>query len=201
VDRSDAAVPDQAAGFDQQGVTVNDLIDFTPELRAEAIKAVANYRLGAMYDPGTLVVEGGHRGTIIAPGLGGGANWQGGAADPETGFVYVGSSTSPVSSAWLRTTRPTERSTPTTRSAAGYPRSGLRLLKPPYGRITAYNMNKGDIAWQIPNGDTPANVKNNRAERREHSEDRQPVQRRPARDEDAAHRRRRVWRRGDSSRL
>src|SRR5262245_5674465 len=87
--------PSKPPAFDQQGITVNDLIDFTPELRAEAIKAVANYRLGAMYDPGTLVVEGGHRGTIIAPGLGGGANWQGGAADPETGFVYVGSSTSP----------------------------------------------------------------------------------------------------------
>ena len=157
--------PTKPPGFDQQGITVNDLIDFTPELRAEAIKAVANYRLGAMYDPGTLVVEGGHRGTIVAPGLGGGANWWSGAADPETGFVYVGSSTNPGVLGMVKNTNPEQ-----TRVDADYTLGGglptvqgLRLLKPPYGRITAYNMNKGDIAWQIPNGDTPANVKNNPA--------------------------------------
>jgi quinoprotein glucose dehydrogenase len=156
--------PTKPPAFDQQGITVNDLIDFTPELRAEAIKAVANYRLGAMYDPGTLVVEGGHRGTIIAPGLGGGANWQGGAADPETGFVYVGSSTSPGVLGMNPNTAANRTVDADYTLAGGLPSvQGLRLLKPPYGRITAYNMNKGDIAWQIPNGDTPANVKSNPA--------------------------------------
>jgi len=156
--------PTKPPAFDQQGVTVDDLIDFTPELRAEAIKAVANYRLGAMYDPGTLVVEGGHRGTIIAPGLGGGANWQGGAADPETGFVYVGSSTSPGVLGMAPNNAPNRTVDADYTLGGGLPNvQGLRLLKPPYGRITAYNMNKGDIAWQIPNGDTPANVKNNPA--------------------------------------
>ncbi len=153
--------PTKPPAFDQQGVTVDDLIDFTPALRAEAIKAVANYRLGAMYDPGTLQVEGGHRGTIVAPGLGGGANWQGGAADPETGFVYVGSSTSPG----LLAMSPNNAANRTVDAdyvlGQGMPNvQGLRLLKPPYGRITAYNMNRGEIAWQIPNGDTPDNVKN-----------------------------------------
>jgi quinoprotein glucose dehydrogenase len=152
--------PTKPPAFDKQGVTVDDLIDFTPELRAEAIKAVANYRLGAMYDPGTLVVEGGHRGTIIAPGLGGGANWQGGAADPETGFVYVGSSTSPGVLGMNPNTAPNRTVDADYTLAGGLPNvQGLRLLKPPYGRITAYNMNKGEIAWQIPNGDTPDNVK------------------------------------------
>jgi quinoprotein glucose dehydrogenase len=152
--------PTKPPAFDQQGVTVDDLIDFTPALRAEAIKAVANYRLGAMYDPGTLVVEGGHRGTIIAPGLGGGANWQGGAADPETGFVYVGSSTSPGVLGMNPNTAPNRTVDADYTLAGGLPNvQGLRLLKPPYGRITAYNMNKGEIAWQIPNGDTPDNVK------------------------------------------
>ena len=156
--------PTKPPAFDQQGVTVNDLIDFTPELRAEAIKAVANFRLGAMYDPGTLVVEGGHRGTIIAPGLGGGANWQGGAADPETGFVYVGSSTSPGVLGMTPNNAPNRTVDADYTLGGGLPTvQGLRLLKPPYGRITAYNMNKGEIAWQIPNGDTPANVKNNPA--------------------------------------
>ena len=157
--------PTKPPAFDQQGVTVDDLIDFTPALRAEAIKAVANFRLGAMYDPGTVVVEGGHRGTIIAPGLGGGANWQGGAADPETGFVYVGSSTSPGVLGMQKNTNPEQTRVDADYTlAGGLPTvQGLRLLKPPYGRITAYNMNKGEIAWQIPNGDTPDNVKNNPA--------------------------------------
>ena len=157
--------PTKPPAFDQQGVTVDDLIDFTPALRAEAIKAVANFNLGAMYDPGTLVVEGGHRGTIIAPGLGGGANWQGGAADPETGYVYVGSSTSPgVLGMQPNTNREQTRVDADYTLGGGLPTvQGLRLLKPPYGRITAYNMNRGEIAWQIPNGDTPDNVKNNPA--------------------------------------
>jgi quinoprotein glucose dehydrogenase len=157
--------PTKPPAFDQQGITENDLIDFTPQLRAEALKAVANHRLGAMYDPGTTIVEGGHRGTIIAPGLGGGANWQGGAADPETGFVYVGSATNPGVLGMQPNTNPEQ-----TRVDADYTLSGglpnvqgLRLLKPPYGRITGYNMNKGEIAWQIPNGDTPDNVKNHAA--------------------------------------
>jgi quinoprotein glucose dehydrogenase len=117
-----------------------------------------------MYDPGTLIVEGGHRGTIIAPGLGGGANWQGGAADPETGFVYVGSQTSPGVLGMNPNNAPNRTVDADYTLSGGLPTvQGLRLLKPPYGRITAYNMNRGEITWQIPNGDTPDNVKNHPA--------------------------------------
>ncbi|HEY6509881.1 MAG TPA: PQQ-binding-like beta-propeller repeat protein [Vicinamibacterales bacterium] len=157
--------PTRPPAFDLQGVSVNDLIDFTPELRAEAVKAVANYKLGPLYTPPTVVVPNGNRGTIAAPGLGGGANWQGGAADPETGFVYVGSTTNPAN---LGLVPNTDRAA--TRVDADYVLGGqlptiqgLRLLKPPYGRITALDMNKGTIAWQRPNGDTPPAVKNNPA--------------------------------------
>jgi quinoprotein glucose dehydrogenase len=103
------------------------------------------------------------RGTIQVPGYGGGANWQSGAADPETGFVYVGSNTSPTGIG----NRPNANynaadldSAEMSQATAGIPTvNGLRLLKPPYGRITGYDMNKGDIAFQIPNGDTPPNIK------------------------------------------
>ena len=79
-----------------QGITTNDLIDFTPELRAKAIEAIKPFRIGPLYTPGSLgQAPGGTRGTIILPGFGGGANWESGAADPETGFVYVGSNTGP----------------------------------------------------------------------------------------------------------
>ena len=80
-----------------QGVTTDDLIDFTPELRAKAIEAIKPFRIGGLYTPGSLgQAPGGTRGTVILPGFGGGANWESGAADPETGFVYVGSVTSPA---------------------------------------------------------------------------------------------------------
>jgi len=156
--------PSKPPGFDLQGVTHDDLIDFTPELRAEAIKAIANFRIGPIYTPGSLVVEGGNRGTIVAPGLGGGANWHSGASDPETGFIYVGSTTSP-GLIGLTKNNPTQSGVDSDYTmGGGIPTvQGLRIFKPPYGRITAYDMNKGEIAWQIANGDTPPNVKNNPA--------------------------------------
>jgi quinoprotein glucose dehydrogenase len=157
--------PNKPPAFDQQGVTIDDLIDFTPALRAEAIEAIKNYKIGPIYTPGTLVVPNGNRGTIVAPGLGGGANWPGGAADPETGYVYVGSTTTPGVIGLTPNTDPKTSGVDTDYTFGGTLPTiqGLRLMKPPYGRITAYNMNKGEIAWQIPNGDTPPSVKNNPA--------------------------------------
>jgi quinoprotein glucose dehydrogenase len=110
----------------------------------------------------------------------GGANWWGGRADPETGFVYVSSTTSPYvialrpnpvlapPAAGAPPAPPANPALPppdlTTGGGAAFPSvQGLRLIKPPYGRITAYDMNKGDIAWQIANGDSPAAVKNHPA--------------------------------------
>ena len=156
--------PTKPPAFDKQGITIDDLIDFTPELRAEAIEAVKAYKLGPIYTPGTLAVNG-HKGTIVVPGLGGGANWPGGAADPETGFVYVGSTTTPGVIGLSPNTDPKTSGVDTDYTyVQGLPTiQGLRLMKPPYGRITAYNMNRGEIAWQIPNGDTPPSVKNNPA--------------------------------------
>ena len=155
---------------------IDDLIDFTPELRAEAIKAIKNYRIGPIYTPGSVVVPNGNRGTIVAPGLGGGANWPGGAADPETGFVYVGSTTTPGVIGLTPNTDPKTSGVDTDYTFGGALPTiqGLRLMKPPYGRITAYNMNKGEIAWQIPNGDTPpVGEEQPGAERTDDPEDRQ----------------------------
>ena len=78
----------------------------------------------------------------MAPGLGGGANWPGGAADPETGFVYVGSTTTPGVSDLTRTPTTRSRAVDTDYTFGGTLPTiqGLRLIKPPYGRITAYDM-------------------------------------------------------------
>jgi len=157
-------IPSKPPGFDRQGFTENDIIDFTPELRAEAKKLLEGIKLGPIYTPPTQVTPT-SKGTLVMPGLGGGANWQSGAADPETGFVYVGSSTAPSVVGLTKNTDPATSRVDTDYTFGGNLPTvrGLRIFKPPYGRITAYDMNKGDIAWQIPNGDTPQNVKDNPA--------------------------------------
>ena len=156
-------IPSKPAAFDRQGVRVEDLIDFTPELRAEAVKAIEGYRLAeSPFTPPSVVnAQGGTRGTLILPGTLGGANWEGGAFDPETGMLYVGSWTS-LSNMGL--VKDQQRSDMDWVGGGNAPRvRGLPLIKPPYSRITAIDLNTGDHAWMVPSGDTPPAIKNNPA--------------------------------------
>ncbi len=156
-------IPSKPAAFDRQGVRIDDLIDFTPELRAEAVKAIAQLRLGEspFTPPSVIGAPDGTRGTLILPGTLGGANWEGGAFDPETGMLYIGSHTS-VSNMGLA--KDAQRSDMDWVGSGGAPRvRGLPLIKPPYSRITAIDLNTGDHAWMVPSGDTPPAVKNNPA--------------------------------------
>jgi quinoprotein glucose dehydrogenase len=155
-------IPSKPQPFDVVGVTEKDLIDFTPALHQEALKVIADYKLGGPFAPPSLVVANGNKGTIVAPGFGGGGNWNTGAADAETGFVYVGSVTRPFVAGVVKTDPPDPTKAAYTSGKGGSVPNvqGLPLIKPPYGRITAYDMNKGEIAWQIPNGfATPQNMK------------------------------------------
>ena len=160
--------PTKPPAFDRQGVSADDLIDFTPALKQQALQAIEGLRIGPIYTPPSLAnAPDGTKGTIVLPGFGGGANWESGAADPETGFVYVGSHTSPTLAA-LSPPVPGQPNFVTSDYAMGggppLPRvQDLPLLKPPYSRITAYDMNKGEIAWQIANGDAPQAIKDNPA--------------------------------------
>jgi quinoprotein glucose dehydrogenase len=156
--------PTKPPAFDLQGITTNDLIDFTPALRSAALQALEGFKIGPIYTPAVQITTGANaqRGTIQMPGYGGGANWQSGAADPETGFVYVGSSTNPTVIGL--NPNPNAGTNPEAadynQGGGGGPQipGGLRLLKPPYGRITGYDMNQGTIAFQVPNGGTPPNI-------------------------------------------
>ena len=153
-------IPSKPPAFDVVGITTNDLINFTPELREKAQQAIKGYRLGGPFAPPSLVVPDVNRGTIVAPGFGGGGNWQCGASDSETGFVYIGSVTNPFVAGVVKTDPPDPTKAAYTAGRGGQVPTveDLPLLKPPYGRITAYDMNKGEIAWQVPNGDTPPNT-------------------------------------------
>ncbi|MCH8333989.1 pyrroloquinoline quinone-dependent dehydrogenase, partial [Candidatus Sumerlaeota bacterium] len=143
-------VPTKPPAFDRRGVSIDELIDFTPELRQEAIEIISEFDYGPQFLPPS------EKGAISVPGYGGGANWRGAAFDPETGMFYVPSVTG-LSVIKLVAPDPA-RSNFRYILAGGRLRGpqGLRsIFKPPYGRITAYDMNKGEIAWQIPHGDGP----------------------------------------------
>ena len=81
--------PTKPPPFEYQGVTIDDLVDFTPEIRAMAVEAVRNFRLGPLFTTPMLSVDGGLQGTIQRPQIGGAASWSGAAVDPETGILYV----------------------------------------------------------------------------------------------------------------
>jgi len=149
--------PTKPAPFDRQGFTEADVIDFTPELKAEALELLKQYKLGPLFTPPSLVTAD-SRGTIVLPGWAGGANWGGGAFDPDTGILYIQSITDPHVEGLV--TQPAEKGDVTyireKEISVPGPR-GLPICKPPYGRITAIDMNRGEHVWQVANGDGPRN--------------------------------------------
>jgi quinoprotein glucose dehydrogenase len=82
--------PTRPAPFDRQGITENDVLDFTPELRKAALAVLEKYNYGPVFTPPSL-----QKPTILMPGIAGGASWAGAAFDPETGILYVPSNTRP----------------------------------------------------------------------------------------------------------
>ena len=154
--------PTKPPPYDRQGVDPDDLIDFTPELRAEAEEILAQLHHGPLYTPPTRPLEGGTQGTLMVPGSLGGANWPGGALDPESGYLFVQSATAPsvisLSPEPDISTMDYIRGGGLRLRQGGGPQ-GLPLFKPPWGRITAIDLQAGEIAWQVPNGDAPDYVR------------------------------------------
>jgi quinoprotein glucose dehydrogenase len=149
--------PTKPPPYERFGVSEDDVLDFTPELRAEAMAILKKYDYGPPYTPPT------EKGTIVKPGYSGGANWWGAAFDPDTGYLYVPS--------WAAFSMAAMQKQPGDRDFIGYapaggrggvglnccvpgPR-GLPLFKPPYSSITAFDMNKGELRWSVPHGDGP----------------------------------------------
>ena len=143
--------PTRPAPFDQVGLTEDDLIDFTPELRQEALEIIKQYDYGPLYTPPS------ERGAIFMPGLIGGADWVGGAVHPGKGWLYVPSHTIPYVP---KLTKATDPEALAAYKSIGVPDEldgprGLPITKPPYGRITAIDLNSGDHAWMKPLGRGP----------------------------------------------
>jgi quinoprotein glucose dehydrogenase len=180
-------IPTKPPAYGHQGVKIDDLIDFTPALRAEALKVVKDYKLGPLFTPPIVGKAEGPFGALLSPGNQGGTNWPGGAYDPVTHLLYVFSQTTVQANSLIEVTDPKISDMryvsgragqairqggggmyrpPAAGAAAlegggrGITVRGLPLLKPPYGILSAIDLNKGDLAWQIAHGETPDNVRN-----------------------------------------
>ena len=183
--------PTRPAPFDRQGVTENDLLDLTPALKTEAIDVAKRYRMGPLFTPPVLSTLEGPLATLQMPADVGGANWPGGSFDPESNLLFIHSHTAvflsglvpanpaqsdmgfvsgqaraggagPAGAAGGRAAGPGPgRGAGPGRGGATV--QGLPLVKPPYDRITAYDMNTGDVVWQKAHSSTPDDVKNHPA--------------------------------------
>ena len=146
--------PTKPPPFALQGAIEDNLIDFTPELRQQALERLQSFKYGPLYTPASL------KGTVFLPGVWGGARWGGGGFDPETGWLFVPSVMIP-SVARLAPADPT-RTDFRYRGGGGRSASELRIdelsiFKPPYSRVTAIDMNQGEHRWMTPLGNGPLN--------------------------------------------
>jgi quinoprotein glucose dehydrogenase len=146
-------IPAKPAAFDRQGITDDDLIDFTPALHAQAQSLVAQFEAGPLYTPPVLddSANGGKKGTIYMPGNLGGASWTGAAFHPEKNILYVPSVTRPVAAIMspFPSAGQTGNTVPLTLD------NGLPITKPPYGRVTAIDLDTGKHVWMSPVGRGP----------------------------------------------
>ncbi|MBY0493624.1 MAG: pyrroloquinoline quinone-dependent dehydrogenase [Cyanobacteria bacterium] len=182
--------PTKPPAYDGQGLSIGDLIDFTPELRAEAVKIVSRYRLGPIFTPPSVSRAEGPIATLTMGAQAAATNWPGASYDPETHTVFVASQTA-VATLGLMPAPPGRSDLPYFQgtilsgarltggagSGAGAPATpgaaeqasaalnvqGLPIIKPPYSRITAIDLDRGEFRWQVPFGATPDLIRNHPA--------------------------------------
>jgi quinoprotein glucose dehydrogenase len=202
--------PTKPPAYARQAVTPDELINFTPEMRAEALEKVKKYRMGPMFLPAVVSKRDGPIQAITIGTLGGGTNWPGGSYDPETHTAFVQAANAGVSLLGLVVPPPgfsdirylpgidgqafrvnegpgfgsgadapklsdTQRKLNEILAKQGQPNAseagpppqlnvqGLPIVKPPYGVLNAINLDRGELVWQVPHGDTPDNIRNHPA--------------------------------------
>ena len=147
--------PTKPPAFDLQGTTEDNLIDFTPELRRRAIDQLQQFEHGPIFTPPS------EKGTIFLPGMLGGNNWGGAGFDPDTGILYVPSRTEPTIYRLLPG-NPAQTNLGYVQDrqrgiAESMTLDGLPLFKPPYSRMTAIDLNRGELLWTSALGNGPRN--------------------------------------------
>jgi quinoprotein glucose dehydrogenase len=165
-------MPTKPPAYAKNGTSLDDLIDFTPELHEQAVALASRFKLGPIFTPPVMSKAEGPLATLARGPTNGGSNWPGGAFDPETHMFYVASSNS--AAVVLGLVQPSkDRSDmdwvggmapqPGGGGRGGLAVQGLSIFKPPYGTMTAINLDKGEIAWQVPHGETPDAVREHQA--------------------------------------
>jgi len=165
-------IPTKPAAYAKNGTSLDDLVDFTPELKAQAVAIASRYKLGPVFTPPVVSKADGPIATLARGPTNGGTNWPGGSFDPETHMLYVAASNSAAAALglvapgkersdmdWIGGTAPQ----PGGGRGGGNTVQGLSLFKPPYGTISAINLDKGEIVWQVAHGETPDVVRNHEA--------------------------------------
>lgn len=147
--------PTKPAPYDRQGYSDDILVDFTPEIKKEALKIASRYKTGPLYTPISVYESDERPGSLMLPDAVGGSNWQGGVLDPETGILYVSSSTVLRPMSLGKAPELSDMNYVAFMGSSKIGPYGLPLVKPPYGRITAIDMNTGDHKWMMPNAETP----------------------------------------------
>jgi len=173
-------IPTKPPPYGRNGFSVDDVIDFTPELKAQALQLISKYKIGPLFTPPVASKAGGPLGTLDIGCCQGGTNWPGGSYDPQTHLLYVYGKSEVTSLGlvpptggrsdmnFIRGVASFDVAPPPAADGAAAANGaltvqGLPLFKPPYGAITAINLDKGEIVWQIAHGETPDNVRNNPA--------------------------------------
>jgi quinoprotein glucose dehydrogenase len=151
--------PTRPPAFVDQGVSLDDANNLTPEIRAMAQEQMRKFRIGPLFTPPSL------RGTLQQPSQGGGANWGGAAFDPATGYLFVRA----TRGVGLNRIGKNDGSDPlvavpySNRFAGGGEGAnidGLPITSPPYAVLTAVDLNRGEIAWKIPLGEGDPSLRN-----------------------------------------
>ena len=187
--------------YSRNGVTKDDLIDFTPALKEKALALVSKYKLGPVYTPPVVSKLEGPLATLTLGTASGGTNWPGASYDPETHTIYafacnacltpiglvkppkelseldyfagtagqeIRLRSGPGEGAGADSPLPTRRPAATPPAGGGggggaLNVDGLPLIKPPYSTISAINLDRGEIVWQIAHGETPDFIRNHPA--------------------------------------
>ena len=189
--------PTKPGAYSRNGVSTDDLVDFTPALHEQAVKIVSKYHLGPVYTPPVVSKAEGPLGTLTLGTASGGTNWPGASYDPETHTIYayacnaclfpiglvappskqfsdmnyvagtagqeVRMRTGPGEGAGADSPMPSRTQAGGGGGFVALNVDGLPLIKPPYGTISAINLDKGEIVWQIAHGETPDVVRNHPA--------------------------------------
>jgi quinoprotein glucose dehydrogenase len=132
------------------GFSPDDVAELSPESKSAILRMIGNAKTGPIYTPISL------EGSVVHPGFRGGVLWGGASFDPKLGRLFVNSDES-VNLARLSKAPPDANFPYTlTQRARLLDPDGYPGIKPPWGYMTAIDLETGTFAWRVVNGEYEA---------------------------------------------